>query len=161
MKVLCALLSILLALTLPAMAENPVEVGKVKWSRDLDEALQQSEASGKPVFLLFQEVPGCAGCRQFGRDVLSHPQVVEAIESEFVPMLVHNNKGGKDAEWLRRFKEPAWNFQVVRFLNSKGEDLIARKDRVWTTGPLAHRMVNALGAAGRPVPKYLEALAGS
>ena len=35
-----------------------IEVGTVKWGRDLDAALAASKASGKPVFVLFQEVPG-------------------------------------------------------------------------------------------------------
>mgnify|MGYP003640469163 CR=1 FL=1 len=36
----------------------PVEVGNVDWSRDLDGALEKADQSGKPVLLLFQEVPG-------------------------------------------------------------------------------------------------------
>ena len=32
--------------------------------------------------------------------------LVEAIEAEFVPLLIHNNKPGKDAEVLKRFAEP-------------------------------------------------------
>ncbi len=35
-----------------------VELGTVKWSRDLPASLEASKKSGKPVFLLFQEVPG-------------------------------------------------------------------------------------------------------
>jgi hypothetical protein len=38
-----------------AEPDQPMELGTVKWSRDLDAALETSE---KPVFLLFQEVPG-------------------------------------------------------------------------------------------------------
>ncbi|BCX47591.1 thiol:disulfide interchange protein [Haloferula helveola] len=138
-----------------AAPDQPVETGTVRWQRELDAALTASKASGKPVFALFQEVPGCAGCKQFGRDVLSDPLVVSAIESEFTPLLIHNNKGGKDAEVLKRFGEPAWNYQVVRFLDADAKDLIPRKDRVWTTGPLAGRMIAALKRAGRPVPGYL------
>ncbi|MEM7231063.1 MAG: hypothetical protein AAF517_02740 [Planctomycetota bacterium] len=37
---------------------EPTELGAVRWGRDLDAALVQSKASGKSVFLLFQEVPG-------------------------------------------------------------------------------------------------------
>lgn len=129
---------------------NPVEVGVVSWGRDFDSALRSSKASGKPVFLLFQEVPGCSGCKQFGRDVLSDPEVVRAIEGNFVPLLTHNNKGGRDAEILRRYEEPAWNFQVVRFLDSEGNDLIPRKDQVWEKPELMERMNSALGKAGRP-----------
>ncbi len=35
-----------------------VEVGKVKWGRDLDAALARSKNTGRPILILFQEVPG-------------------------------------------------------------------------------------------------------
>ncbi|MEM9464668.1 MAG: VPGUxxT family thioredoxin-like (seleno)protein, type 2 [Actinomycetota bacterium] len=138
---------------------QPVETGTVRWGRDLDEAVTTAAATGRPVFALFQEVPGCAGCRQFGADVLSDPLVVEAIEDLFVPLLIHNNASlGHDAEVLARYGEPAWNYQVVRFLGSDGDDLIPRRDRVWETGPLLQRMVAALEAAAAPVPDHLRLL---
>jgi len=142
-----------------AANENPIEIGTVTWGRDLDKALKLSGQTGRPVFLLFQEVPGCSGCQDFGRTVLSNPRVVEAIESEFLPVLVYNNRGGEDRRLLERFNEPSWNYQVVRFLDSEGRDIIPRKDRVWTVRPLALRMVETLQAVGRPVPGFLRALA--
>jgi len=37
--------------------------------------------------------------------VLSHPLIVEAIEDEFVPIVVYNNQAsGRDAKLLNRFK---------------------------------------------------------
>ena len=139
---------------------QPIEVGEVKWGRDFDAALAQSKKSRKPVLLLFQEVPGCTGCKKFGGDVLSHPLLVEAIEDEFVPMLVHNNRSqGADLEILKRYKEPAWNFQVIRFLDADGKDVIPRKDRVWTVSAVAGRMIEALEASDREVPNYLRTLA--
>lgn len=128
--------------------KNPVEVGKVKWERDYEAALVSAKKSGKPIFLLFQEVPGCAGCKQFGRDVLGDDKVVKAIEDQFVPLLIHNNASGKDAEVLEKFNEPAWNYQVVRFLDSDGRDLIPRKDRVWESAALMKRMEEALAKFG-------------
>ncbi|WP_193212995.1 VPGUxxT family thioredoxin-like (seleno)protein, type 2 [Luteolibacter marinus] len=132
-----------------AVTGNPVEVGTVNWSRDLDQSLAAAKQSGKPVFLLFQEVPGCAGCKNFGREVLSAPSIVGMIERNFIPVLVHNNKDGKDAEILRRYQERAWNYQVVRFLDGEGKDLIPRKDHVWTREALTRRMREALAKAGR------------
>jgi len=64
-----------------------------------------------------------------------------------------------DQKLLKRFKEPAWNYQVIRFLNAEGNDVIPCKDRVWTTSGVASRMIQALTAANRPVPKYLKDLA--
>jgi peptide methionine sulfoxide reductase MsrA len=141
------------------MAEANIEVGLVKWNRNFEESLKQSRTENKPALILFQEVPGCSGCQKFGRDVLSHPLIVEAIESEFIPVLVYNNRGGKDAELLKKYHEPAWNFQVIRFLDNSGKDIIPRQDRVWSIGEVAGRMCSALQKAGKKVPMYLQGLA--
>jgi hypothetical protein len=137
----------------------PIEAGNVRWGRDLDAALENSAKTGKPVLVLFQEIPGCSGVQEFGREVLTNPSLVEAIENEFLPVLVYNNrKGDMDEKHLKRFQEPAWNYQVIRFLNVEGRDIIPRKDRIWTTSGVASRMVDALKAANRLVPEYLKAL---
>ncbi len=143
-----------------AIAASATEIGQVRWGRDLDAALAQSDASGKPVLVLFQEVPGCAGCQDFGREVLSDPLLVEAIETEFLPVVVYNNRSsGPDPALMKRFQEPAWNYQVIRFLNAEGHDILPRQDRVWTLGGVAQRMTQALTKAQRPVPRYLESVA--
>ena len=139
---------------------NPIEAGNVRWGRNFNAALENSAKTGKPVLILFQEIPGCSGVRQFGREVLTNPALVKAIETEFLPVLVYNNRpGGMDEELLKRYREPAWNYQVIRFLNAEGRDVIPRKDRIWTTSGVASRMVEALEAANRPVPPYLKDLA--
>ena len=38
--------------------DDVVEKGKVKWSRDIDAAQKASAANGKPLLVLFQEIPG-------------------------------------------------------------------------------------------------------
>jgi hypothetical protein len=160
MKQIILMLAVVLMLPYgPAAKENPVEIGLVNWGRNLDKALQLSGETGRPIFLLFQEVPGCRGCQDFGRTVLSNPRVVKAIENEFLPVLVYNNKGGEDRRLLERFNEPSWNYQVVRFLDKDGRDIIPRKDRVWTISHLTMRMIETLEAVDRPVPDYLRAVA--
>lgn len=160
MRRLTIILAVFLVLAQGVKAdENPIEVGSVHWGRDLEKAMKLSGETGKPVFVLFQEVPGCSGCQDFGRTVLTNPLIVEAVEDEFLPVLVYNNRGGEDRQLLERFGEPAWNYQVVRFLNTEGRDIIPRKDRVWTVSGLATRMLEALEATHRQVPKYIHALA--
>lgn len=158
-RLLCVMLMIAPLSCHAGDSAPPEEAGRVSWGRDLNAALASSRETGRPVLALFQEIPGCAGCKQFGRDVLSHPPLVEAIETEFTPLLIHNNKPGKDAEVLQRFGEPAWNYQVVRFLDAEGKDIIPRRDEVWEPGPLAERMIATLVKAKRPVPAYLPLLA--
>lgn len=129
-----------------------VELGRVRWRRDLEKAL--GEARKKPAFVLFQEVPGCSTCVGFGQNPLSHNLLVEAIEDAFIPILVYNNKPS-DAALLKRFGEPAWNNPVVRFLDAKGGDVIPRKDGVWGSRGTALRMIAALEKSGATAPEYL------
>ncbi|MEM9986366.1 MAG: thioredoxin family protein, partial [Bacteroidota bacterium] len=63
---------------------DTLELGAVHWRRDFDQALMAAQQSGKPVFILFQEVPGCLNCQRFGKEVMSHPLIVDAIEEAFV-----------------------------------------------------------------------------
>lgn len=91
----------------------------------------------------------------FGRGPLSHPLLVEAIETEFIPVAVRNNVDGAEAEILARFEEPAWNNPVMRFLDGGGRDVLPRRDRIWSAGDTARRLAAALEAAGRAVPPYL------
>ena len=139
-------------------APSPVEVGDVTWLRDFDGVLASSAAVKKPVFAFFQEVPGCAGCQKFGSEVMTNRDLVKAIETHFIPVLIYNNKFGKDAEILRRYNEPSWNYQVIRFLDEKGKDIIPRRDGIWTTTALASRMIKVLEKINHPVPDYLRKL---
>jgi len=91
----------------------------------------------------------------FGREPLSHPLLLEAIETLFVPLAIHNNKPGADARVLKRYEEPAWNNPVIRFFAPDGKELLPRKDRVWSSGAVAGRMLAALNKTDRGTPGYL------
>ena len=88
--------------------------------------------------------------------MLVQPLIVEALEDNFVPVAIYNNTGGKDKKILNQFNEPAWNYQVMRFLDSNLSDVIPRKDKVWDINGTATRLASALTAAGQEVPSYLE-----
>src|ERR1051325_3634462 len=137
------------------VAPRPMAPHRARPEPHLDGRLAGSRSTGRPVLVLFDEVPGCATCRGFGAEVLSHPLIADAIESEFVPLFVANCRPGRDAEWLARFGEPAWNNPVVRFLDARGHDVIARADELYSPHEIAARLAEALRAAGRPVPGYL------
>ena len=135
---------------------NPVELGKVNWLRDYDQAVTNSKKEGKPVFILFQEVPGCATCQNFGNDVLSHPFIVEMIETHFTPLAVFNNVKGKDRETLNKFKEPTWNNPVIRVVNSNGKDIVERLGRQWTELGVSYSITNALEETKKETPHYFK-----
>jgi hypothetical protein len=138
---------------------NPIELGSVHWLRSFDEAQARSKKEGKPILILFQEVPGCATCRNYGSDVLTHPLLVEAIETEFIPLAIHNNKGGHDAEILKRFQEPAWNNPVVRVVGSEGSDILPKLSGNYSAAGLSTLMSTALIKQKGKAPMYLQLLA--
>eukprot|EP00958_Prasinococcus_capsulatus_P014275 scaffold1504_cov417-Prasinococcus_capsulatus_cf.AAC.15 len=80
---------------------NPVELGRVEWIRELnlgyaESPLGEAKRQKKPVFLFFQEVPGCGTCQRFGIGVLSQPAIVEALR--YVSHLRSANQA-YDAHW--------------------------------------------------------------
>ncbi len=134
---------------------HPVELGQVTWGHDVEAGFAAAKQSGRPLLLLFQEIPGCATCKNFGSGPLSQPLLVDAIESEFVPVVVTNNRPGADAAALQRFDEPACNNPVLRFFAADGTELLSRRDGIWEAAAVASRLEAALRAAGRAVPPYL------
>ncbi len=62
---------------------------------------------------------------------------------------------------MKKFKEPKWNYQVIRFIDSNEKDIIPRKDRISTKSAVAKRMLETLEKAKRPVPPELQTLAES
>ena len=137
---------------------NHEELGKVNWERDFNKGLAKSKAENKPVFLLFQEVPGCSTCRNYGNNVLSHPQIVEAIETLFIPVAIFNNKKGKDAAVLKMYNEPSWNNPVVRIVDSEKENIVNRVSGNYSALGIVHAMVFALQKEGKKIPTYLDLL---
>lgn len=135
-----------------------VELGKVAWERDFEKGLVQSKTEDKPIFLLFQEVPGCSTCRNYGGNVLSHPQIVEAIETLFVPVAIFNNKGGKDAKVLKMYNEPSWNNPVVRIVDADKKNIVNRVSGNYSALGIVHAMVFALQKEEKVIPAYLSLL---
>lgn len=137
---------------------QPEELGKVKWLRNYDDAIAQSDKNNKPVLILFQEVPGCSTCRNYGNNALSHPLIVEAVETLFVPLAIFNNKRGEDAKILQLFGEPSWNNPVVRVINADRRELTPRLGGDYSAHGLVQAMINSLTVNGSIVPQYLTLL---
>ena len=136
----------------------PEELGQVQWLRDLEAGRLESQKTGKPILILFQEVPGCSNCTRYGNTTLSHPLIVEAIETYFVPVCIFNNKGGKDTEALRTFGEPSWNNPVVRIVRADYQDLVLRMPNFNSSLQLVNGMRRTLDLTGKTAPLYLELL---
>ena len=143
---------------LTAPEPQPEELGQVHWLRDLQAGQAEAAKTGKPLLVLFQEVPGCSNCTHFGNNTLSHPLIVEAIETYFVPVCIYNNRGGQDAEALQTFNESAWNNPVVRIVRADYKDVVLRMPDFRSSLPLVNGLRRALELTGTAVPRYLELL---
>lgn len=139
-------------------SDPPEELGKVTWLRSFPAGLKLAAKEKKPVFLLFQEVPGCSTCRNYGRKVLSHPLLVEAIETHFVPVAIYNNEGGADKKVLKYYGEPAWNNPVVRIVNHEKENLVPRVSGNYSELGVLEAIIAALKMEGKEIPQYLTLL---
>ncbi|HAS41057.1 MAG TPA: hypothetical protein DCS93_11280 [Microscillaceae bacterium] len=137
--------------------KDTVELGKVAWIRNYDAAVQLAKKQGKPIFILFQEVPGCLNCKRFGREVMSNPLVVDVIENEFVPLCIFNNKRGADARILKKFSEPSWNNPVVRIINPSGKDITKRMGS-FHPKQVINGIAHALKKSNKKVPTYFQLL---
>lgn len=147
-----------LILTTSIFGQDIQELGSVNWLRDYDEALAQSSELNKPVLILFQEVPGCATCRNYGDNVLSDPLLVDVIEHYFVPLAIFNNKGGADKKILDKYNEPTWNNPVVRIVDHKGENLIKRINGNYSTAGLVDGIVQSFTERSKQIPQDIRLL---
>ena len=134
------------------------ELGTVSWYRDYDQAVTLSAKQNKSIFILFQEVPGCMTCRNYGHNVMSNPLLVEAIENEFIPLAIFNNTGGKDREILKKYNEPTWNNPVVRIVNKNGENLTNRIAGDYSALAVYNAITEVLKKQGKDIPKYITLL---
>lgn len=138
-----------------APTDNPTELGKVNWLRSYDQALQLADQKNLPVFLLFQEVPGCSNCTRFGNGAISDPFIVEAIETHFVPLVIYNNKKGEDARILEIYGEPSWNNPVVRVVDSAGKNITRRLAADLSSKSVLNLIQTAMELRSEPIPTYL------
>lgn len=147
---------IFLMIGISVSAQNNEELGNVKWLRNYNEALRISAQSKKPIFILFQEVPGCSTCRNFGNEVLKNPLIVEAIETYFTPLAIFNNKSGQDAEILKKYNEPAWNNPVCLIVDKSGSELLPRLSNHYSEGSVVRYIRKGIDASNQLVPKYIQ-----
>ncbi|MFT4535132.1 MAG: hypothetical protein ACJA1A_000985 [Saprospiraceae bacterium] len=139
------------------LPDFPEELGDVNWNRSYEIAISKSKSQDKPIFILFQEVPGCATCRNYGNNLLTHPLVVEAIETYFVPLAIYNNKSGSDADILKKFGEPAWNNPVARIIDPNSEnDISKRLNGKYDMAHLVSFISSGILESGQLIPKYLD-----
>ena len=125
---------------------DPIELGAVRWRRSLEEGIRLAQASGQPILILFQEVPGCGTCRKYGDGPLSHPMIVEAIVDLFVPVAILNSRDGSDRMTLEAIGEAPRKNPVVRIINTNRKELAPRLSGDYTKRGLVIGTLNLSSA---------------
>lgn len=129
-------------------------------AKSFPHALEESRYTDKPVLLLFQATQGAPDAVAMGESVLSHPLLIEAIESLFIPVFVDvAGVSPDDVQLLARYHENCHRGTVIRIVNSKGHDLAVKLEGSrCSVGNIAKAMREALDRKTLQVPKYLKLL---
>ncbi len=135
---------------------QPEELGKVTWLRSYDKAIEQAQKQNKPIYILFQEIPGCSTCKNFGNNVMKNQLIVEMIETYFIPLAIHNNKSGDDATILKKYNEAAWNNPVSHIVDKNGKDLITKLSGAYSEAAVITFIRKGIEADKKLVPKYIQ-----
>jgi len=136
--------------------EQAVELGTIAWYRNYDKAIEISRQTNKPLLILFQEVPGCATCQNYGRNILSYPLLVDAIENEFIPLVIYNNKEGEDKKILQKFNERSWNNPVIRIINPDEKELVKKLTGDYSLAAITTQIEFALLVFSGSIPIYIQ-----
>jgi hypothetical protein len=134
------------------------ELGRVRWSRSYDEAIAAASSNDKPLLVYIYDVSESEETARYGSEVLSHPLIVESIETLFSPLAVRNDGEGADAEILAMLGEQAGNGMVIRILETDGGDLSERIENGYSQEVLLYSMVRALEKSNRDAPLYVKIL---
>ena len=124
-----------------------VELGCIRYSFSrLEDAKREAAASQKPILYIDFYIPGDTS---IGGNILSHPLIVEAAETLFVPVQFrHDYAPVNVANQI--------SYTTVRILDYCGDDLVKPiKDKQLTLASLASAMIGALIACDLNVPTYL------
>ena len=101
-----------------ASGDNAAATGysTLKYHTDLDEALAESEATGKPVFVVFKSHT-CSVCKQMEATVLSSAAVMEKLSADFVIANLYVDDKTEDPEFRtlgRRYRD----FEMKQFASA-------------------------------------------
>lgn len=133
-------------------------LGRIHYEPSYSRAREVAQTTNRPLFIIVSENTETRACQEFGRDVLSHPLIVEAAESLFVRVVVDSPASIKRS--LRKGNRKGCNSPEVRVVDARsGKDIVPLvADVRLTVGAVASAMVYALKKIGVSIPHYLKLL---
>lgn len=61
----------------------------VEWKKDVDHALVDAKASGKPVLVDFSAAPACGACARLDAEIYPNDRIASFIHDQFIPVKIH------------------------------------------------------------------------
>lgn len=135
------------------------EFANISWDFEFDNASEFAGRKGYPMLVLLVELPASPASVQFGQEVLSHPLIHDAIESQFVHVAVFNGLDENAERTRKLLGERRFGDSVIHLITPDHKPLVKRLANNRTVAGLAGAMVTALEKSKRSVPLFLQLLA--
>lgn len=136
--------------SLRLMTPEEEEMGAIRYQFTcLDDAAREATKCQKPMLCIEVDIPGDV---KTGREVLSHPLIVEAAETLFVSVFCRMRKVPVNVPGKHCYTK-------VRILDDDGADLVAPlMGKLLCVAKVASAMIEALSVWSQHVPTYLQLL---
>lgn len=122
--------ALLLAQSTGANSPSPssAQVGKMNWLKTYSEAVALSQSSSKPIVILFTGTGWCPACVKLEREVISHPDFINAVGQKFVFLKAEFPDYSESAVMASPFKPLMDRYGVDAFptmvvINANGQKL--------------------------------------
>lgn len=101
---------------------------QINWLNNYEQAVAQSKATSKPILILFTGTTWCPACIKLEKDVLNHPEFVQAIGSRFVFLKAEFGDASMGGTQASPFKPLLDRYQINAFptmlvINPNGQPL--------------------------------------
>lgn len=145
----------------PALAFKAPD--EIRWEEDLEVAMQQAATSGKPVLVHFYG-DNCPPCRMLEKKAFRDPQLIDALNSQVIPVRINAER---DLKTALRMRVNRWPTDVYLFPN--GDEIyrnvsnqdpavyekivakVAEKNSLRSTASNSNSIPNTL--SNKPIPR--------
>jgi thioredoxin-related protein len=107
---------------------NPAVSNQINWLKDFSEGIRQSQATGKPILILFTGTSWCPACIKLEREVLKKPELAHALSDQFIFVKAEFPRYSEEEIQRSPYKGLLDRYQINSFptmviVNSNGEKL--------------------------------------
>eukprot|EP00043_Microstomoeca_roanoka_P008107 m.78242 g.78242 ORF g.78242 m.78242 type:complete len:152 (-) comp14103_c0_seq1:373-828(-) len=95
------------------------ELGSVNWQTDFNQAVQHAMQMHRPIVLFLKHDSGSVEAKDFGQRILSNDTICNAINSDFVPVVVEDEQ--QLEQFMRKYHDASKKANVMMFLHPRDQ----------------------------------------